>query len=412
MGLNVAGVDMLRANHGAVVMEVNSSPGIEGIEKATGIDVASKIITFMEKKPETRKDQDQGQGLMAPAKRAPFELGSTKTAAGERQSVDLPVSILSNHIPVSLPVQVIHGRKPGPVMFVSAVIHGDEVLGVEIIRRVLKHKALRSLAGTLLAVPIVNAYGFINHSRYLPDRRDLNRSFPGSDQGSLASLLADIFMREVVSRADIGIDLHTAALHRTNLPQIRISPGQPKLRELADVFGPPVIMVSSLRDGSLRKTALDEGVDMLLFEGGEALRFDEIAIRAAVFGILRVMKHLGMVSAASIKPSKTKPVYSHESHWLRAPKGGIFRAYRTSGDFVEDDDVIGIISDPFGDAETEVRARHGGVIIGRTNLPVVNRGDALCHIAMIDRPEAAERRLDAITGELEAAVLPDEDEIL
>lgn len=348
---------------------------------------------------------------MSPA-RAAFELGGTHTEAGARQSVDLPVSILSNHIPVSLPVQIIHGRKDGPVMFISAAVHGDEVLGVEIIRRVLRHKALRSIAGTLLAVPIVNAYGFINHNRYLPDRRDLNRSFPGSDQGSLASLLADIFMREIVLRSDIGIDLHTAALHRTNLPQIRISPGQPKLRELADAFAAPVIMVSSLREGSLRKTALDSDVDMLLFEGGEALRFDELTIRAGVFGILRVMKHLGMLSAKSIKPARTKPVYSHESHWLRAPKGGIFRAFRAAGDFVEQDQLIGIISDPFGDIDTEVCARHGGVIIGRTNLPAVNRGDALYHVAMIDSPESAERRLDLITGELEAAALPDEDEIL
>lgn len=349
---------------------------------------------------------------MASSLRAAFQLGGTSIDAGTRQTIDLPVSFLSNHIPVSLPVQVVHGRKDGPVMFISAATHGDEVLGVEIIRRVLKHKSVRSIAGTLLAVPIVNAYGFINHSRYLPDRRDLNRSFPGSDQGSLASLLADIFMREVVERSDIGIDLHTAALHRTNLPQIRISPGQPRLRELADAFAPPVVMISSLRDGSLRKTAVDRKVDMLLFEGGEALRFDELAIRAGVFGILRVMNHLGMLTKATVKPATTKPVYSHESHWLRAPKGGIFRAFRAAGDFVDDDELIGIISDPFGETETEVRARNGGVIIGRTNLPVANRGDALYHIARIDSPQAAERRLDQITDELEAATLPDEDEIL
>ncbi len=346
------------------------------------------------------------------AKRQGFELGDTITAPGSRRTVDLPVSVLSNHIPVSLPVQVVHGRRDGPVMFISAAIHGDEVLGVEIIRRILRHPALRRLTGTLLAVPIVNAYGFISHSRYLPDRRDLNRSFPGSDQGSLASLLADIFMREVVQRSSVGIDLHTAALHRTNLPQIRISPGRPSLGDLANAFAPPVIITSSLREGSLRTTALSHDVDVLLFEAGEALRFDELAIRAGVFGTLRVMKHLGMLNTASIKPAKTKPVHSHESHWLRAPKGGILRAFRTSGDFVAVGDVIGIISDPFGEAETELQAHYGGVIIGRTNLPAVNRGDALFHIAGIDAPGAAERRLDKITGELEAAKLFDEDEIL
>ena len=345
-------------------------------------------------------------------RRSAFELGGIEVSAGTRRTVDLPVSVLSNHIPVSLPVHVVHGRKDGPVMFISAAIHGDEVLGVEIIRRVLNHPALRQLAGTLLAVPIVNAYGFINHSRYLPDRRDLNRSFPGSDQGSLASLLADIFMRHVVLRSSVGIDLHTAALHRSNLPQLRISPGRPALRDMAEAFAPPAIIVSSLREGSLRRTALDNDVDVLLFEGGEALRFDEIAIRAGVFGTLRVMKHLGLLSAKSIKPARTKPVYSHQSHWLRAPKGGILRAFRTSGDFVAEGDVIGIVSDPFGEAETELRAPNGGVVIGRTNLPVVNRGDALFHIATIDAREQAEERLDRITGELEAAKLFDEDEIL
>jgi predicted deacylase len=341
-----------------------------------------------------------------------FELGGMEVAAGSRRTVDLPVSALSNHIPVTLPVHVVHGRLDGPVMFISAAIHGDEVLGVEIIRRVLNHPAMRRMAGTLLAVPIVNAYGFINHSRYLPDRRDLNRSFPGSDQGSLASVLANIFMREVVLRSSVGIDLHTAALHRSNLPQMRITPGRPVQRELAEVFAPPAVIVSSLRERSLRMTALNNDVDVVLFEAGEALRFDEIAIRAGVFGTLRVMKHLGMLNAKSIKPARVRPVYSHESHWQRAPQGGIFRAYRTTGDVVGEGNVIGIVSDPFGEAETEVRAPYGGVIIGRTNLPVVNRGDALFHIAVIDAPEQAEQRLGAISGELEAAKLFDEDEIL
>ena len=171
----------------------------------------------------------------------PFRIGPCDIAPGTRQSVDLPVSVLSNHTKMTLPVHVVHGSKPGPVLFLSAVVHGDEILGVEIIRRVLRHAALKHLGGTVLAVPIVNALGFLNHSRYMPDRRDLNRSFPGSDHGSLASLLADLFMREVVMRSDYGIDLHTAALHRTNLPQIRVAPDQPELIELAEAFGAPVV---------------------------------------------------------------------------------------------------------------------------------------------------------------------------
>ncbi|HUR43162.1 MAG TPA: succinylglutamate desuccinylase/aspartoacylase family protein, partial [Aestuariivirga sp.] len=216
-----------------------------------------------------------------------FKLGDHAIEAGSRVTIDLPVSVLSNDTPMTLPVHVLHGEKPGPVLFLSGVVHGDEIQGVEIIRRVLRHEALEHISGTLLAIPIVNAFGFLNHSRYLPDRRDLNRSFPGSDKGSLASLLADLFMREVVLRSQYGIDLHTAALHRSNLPQIRIAPDEPELLELAQAFGPPVILVSKLRDGTLRQCARDAGVKMLLYEGGEALRFDEVAIRAGTLGILR-----------------------------------------------------------------------------------------------------------------------------
>ena len=153
----------------------------------------------------------------------PFSIGSHEVTPGARKTVELPVSVLANHTPINLPVHVIHGLKPGPVMFISGVVHGDEILGVEVVRRVVAHPALRELAGTLLAVPIVNAFGFINHSRYMPDRRDLNRSFPGSDRGSLASLLADLFLNEVVLRSQFGIDVHTAALHRSNLPRSAFS---------------------------------------------------------------------------------------------------------------------------------------------------------------------------------------------
>jgi uncharacterized protein len=178
------------------------------------------------------------------------------------------------------------------------VVHGDEIQGVEIIRRILAAPDLKDIAGTLLAVPIVNSFGFLNHSRYMPDRRDLNRSFPGSDQGSLASLLADLFFCEVVKRAQFGIDFHTAALHRSNLPQIRIAPDDKELLALADAFAPPVVLTSKLRDGSLRKSAKAEGIKVLLYEGGEALRFDESAIEAAVKGTLRVLKAIGMINSA------------------------------------------------------------------------------------------------------------------
>ncbi len=355
--------------------------------------------------------QAAGRKKVSP-RRQPFEFGDTAIAAGTRATVDLPVSVLSNHTPMTLPVQVVHGRSDGPVLFVSAAVHGDEVLGIEIIRRVLQHRALKSLKGTLMAVPIVNALGFINHSRYLPDRRDLNRSFPGSDRGSLAGMIADLFLREVVQRSDFGIDLHTAALHRTNLPQIRISSIKGRAFELAKAFGAPAIMLSSLREGSMRQAAHDEGVDVLVYEGGQALRFDELAIRAGVLGTLRVMVEMGMLTPAAAKPSKMVPMVSVSSKWQRAPQGGIFRAHRTTGDVVAQGDVLGFVADPFGDAETPVESPLEGIIVGRTNLPTVNRGDALFHIAEVVGKADPERKLDAFETELTMSPLFDEDEIL
>lgn len=341
----------------------------------------------------------------------PFRIGAHDIEPGTRRSVDLPVSVLSNHTPMTLPIHVLHGAKQGPTLFLSAVVHGDEILGVEIIRRVLRHASLKYLAGTVLAVPIVNAFGFISHSRYMPDRRDLNRSFPGSDHGSLASLLADLFMREVVMRSNYGIDLHTAALHRTNLPQIRVAPGEPELIELAEAFGPPVVLVSKLRDGTLRQCARDVGVKVLLYEGGEALRFDEVAIRAGVVGILRVMKHLGMLPATEQMRGKVAPAYSFSSTWLRAAEGGILRSGLNVGDHVAKGEIVAEVSDPLGDNSVAVVADEDGIIVGRTKLPIVNRGDALFHVAHMKDMETSRERVKSIGSELAQPML-DEDEII
>ncbi len=343
------------------------------------------------------------------AKRDAFRIGGVNIAPGARATVDVPVSTLSDHTPVHLSVHVIHGRKPGPVLFVSAAIHGDEVIGVEIVRRLLKSKPLKSMAGTLLAVPIVNTFGFLNHSRYLPDRRDLNRCFPGLSEGSMASRLAHIFMTEVVERSDVGIDLHSAAIHRTNLPQIRLTPGNERLAELGRVFGAPVMMRSKIRDGSLRMAAEAAGVDVLLYEGGEGMRFEELAARAGVSGILRVMQALKMIGKKGVPKVRHAPVLASVSRWHRAPAGGVFRGYVGIGEAVEPGAVLGAISDPFGEVETEVVAEETGIVIGRTNLPVVYEGDALFHVAVTPR---AGRAAEGVSAHIEAAPLYDEDEII
>jgi predicted deacylase len=335
----------------------------------------------------------------------PFTMGEVDVQPGGRATVDLPVSTLSNHTHVALPVHVVHGEETGPVMFLSGAIHGDEIQGVEIIRRILTHPALGRLKGTLLAVPIVNSFGFLNHTRYMPDRRDLNRSFPGSDRGSLASLVADIFFREVVLRSAYGIDFHTAALHRTNLPQIRLAPEEPELLRLAEAFAPPVILISKLREKSLRLAAGEAGVKVLLYEGGEALRFDELAIDSAVKGTLRVMHSLGMIADMPRK-AVADTVFSDASGWVRAPESGILHTTRRIGDRVGRREVVGVVADPLGTTSVPLVSEEDGIIVGRTNLPIVNRGDAVFHIAKAKPLSKIRERADM------AVALADEDEII
>lgn len=324
------------------------------------------------------------------SKRPAIEIGGSTVQPGEEKLLNLPVAVLYTHNRVEMPVHVIHGKTDGPKLFVSAAIHGDELNGIEIIRRLRATKALKQLKGTLILVPVVNVFGVLNHSRYLPDRRDLNRSFPGSEKGSLAARLADLFMSEIVAHCEYGIDLHTAAIHRSNLPQIRANLEDDETNHLANTFGVPVVLNADLRDGSLRQAASENGVTMLLYEAGEALRFDEIAIRGGVSGILNVMRELGMLvkSRRPHKRTKKKPVVARSSKWIRAPQGGMLRAHVKLGDQIEPGDILGVVDSPLGDQEIEVRAEFSGIVIGRSNLPLVNEGDALFHIARFSVAEA------------------------
>lgn len=270
-------------------------------------------------------------------------------------------------------------------MFISAAVHGDELNGVEIIRRLLRTLDPKSISGTLLCVPVVNVFGFINRSRYLPDRRDLNRSFPGSATGSLAARLAHLLLTEVVKRSEIGIDLHTAAIHRINLPQIRcVFRKRPRCLKIATAFGAEVMLESPERQGSLREAARAVGVDVLSYEGGEGLRFDEFAIRVGVEGITGVMLQVGMLQpseAGEPPPSDRRaPVLINASSWVRSPEGGVFRTTKRIGDAVSVDEVVGHVANPYEDVAVEVRSGRRGIIIGRTTLPIVNMGDALLNI--------------------------------
>lgn len=343
--------------------------------------------------------------------RPAFVCLKTRIAPGSEAHLELPVGNLSTGTPVAIPVRVIHGDAHGPTIFVSAAIHGDEIVGTEIIRRLRRRLVNRPLAGTVMLVPVVNVLGFIQGDRYLPDRRDLNRSFPGTGKGSLASQVANKFYRKILKRCSFGIDIHSAAAHRYNLPQIRVSAGDPHLLELARAFGAPAVIEANLRPGALRTVAKTDGIEMLLFEAGEALRFDDFSIRVGVTGVLRVMARLGMIAGDDIPAAAAEPAHSTRTLWLRAPIGGLARLVRISGSHVRKGQLLGSVGDLLGDNPHPLLSPIDGIVIGHSNLPVVNQGDALLHIAEVSDWDSADERIDAITKAMLSSDLLDEDEI-
>lgn len=328
-------------------------------------------------------------------------INGVTVAPGSRKTVDLPVAKLYTHTMLAMPVHVVNGKYDGPRLFVSAAIHGDELNGVEIIRRLLRLPVLKRLRGTLLAIPIVNVHGFLERSRYLPDRRDLNRSFPGHERGSLASRVANLFMEEIVAQCTHGIDLHTGGVHRSNLPQVRANLEDEETARLAEAFGTPVLIDANIRDGSLRQAAMEQGIPMLLYEAGEALRFDEVAIRAGVNGIVQVMRALGMLPESRRKKHAFHPVLARSSSWVRSPDSGILRAMVSLGTQVEKNTLLGVVADPFGERDAEIRSPYNGIIVGRTNLPLVHEGEALFHVARFRKLDDAAASVEGFTENYE-----------
>ncbi len=328
-----------------------------------------------------------------------LKIGGVAIKKGERKKIHLAVSHLYDGTDLSIPVEVIRGKDDGPTLFISAAIHGDEINGTEIISRILKSRALKKMKGTLIAVPVVNVFGFNMLSRYLPDRRDLNRSFPGSKNGSLASRLANIFMNEIVKNSTHGIDLHTGAIHRTNLPQIRACISNAETKQLAFEFGVPVILNSNIRDGSLREAARRKNIPMLLFEGGEALRFNEKVIDIGVHGCLSVMQSIGMLTKK--KKAERKEVFvSWESQWLRSPSSGLVRTLKNLGTRIKEGESLGVITDQFGKSRGEIIAPFEGIIVGQLKLPLVNTGDALYHIASFHNPKKVHKTIEMIEQDI------------
>ncbi len=318
--------------------------------------------------------------------RPSFEIGTVKVRPGLRQALTLPITRLVTGADVDLPIRVVHGREDGPTIWINAAIHGDEAVGVEVIRQVLAELDPKTLRGTVIAIPIVNVLGFMNASRYLPDRRDLNRSFPGSARGSLAGRIAHLMMTEVVDKCTVGIDLHTGSDRRTNLPQIRTDLEDPETRKLAAAFAAPVMLHAKLRDGSLRYAARERGAKVLLYEAGEAWRMDDWAIDAGVAGVRRVLAALDMTDAVPGDEPQTS-VESWRSGWVRARGTGMIHLDVRLGQEVAKGERIGGLFDSLGSRVRLIHADRDGLVVGRTEAPVVNSGDAVVHIAEIGAPD-------------------------
>jgi len=333
-----------------------------------------------------------------------IEIASTKIEPGQEYRLEIPMVRLYTDTTMSIPLFVKRGKKDGPTLFISAAVHGDELNGIEIINRIINSKAIQKIKGTLIAVPMVNVYGVLNQSRYLPDRRDLNRSFPGSKRGSLAARMAYSFLNEVVAKADYGIDFHTGAIHRSNLPQIRANLDDPETLALSEAFGLPVLLNANLRDGSLRQCASEMNTKVLLYEAGEALRFDELAIRAGVKGTINVMRHLGMLPKSRSKAKKIEPFIARKSGWVRATESGMVVHHKQLGDYVTKGETLATVNNPFGEELDTIKSNAEGIIIGKQNIPLVQEGEAMYHIAYFKEPDEVMENLEALQEDL----LPDD----
>ncbi len=311
----------------------------------------------------------------------PFEMGGVLVPPGERADLKVKISELYTAIPVTIPLTILHGALPGPRIFITAAVHGNEINGVEMVRRVRSAVDPAKLRGTVLLVAIANPIAFMNLSRDLPDGRDLNRHFPGRELGSMASHIAAALFDKIVRRCEFGIDLHTAAAGRTNLPHVRADLRFPQVRRLAAAFGCEVIFDMPGDPGMLRNAATRAGVPTIVYESGEPLKFQQSLISQGVHGILNVLGELGMHAADRKPPLLQIVVEDHK--WIRAPKGGILIIQVKPGDVLEKGDDIAILTKPVGDEMTRIKAPYSGLVVGTATLPMAIPGSAVAHLVKL-----------------------------
>lgn len=306
-----------------------------------------------------------------------IKINGESVGRGEHKEIILNIAKLPTHTMIDLPIYVFRAKAEGPTLLLSAGLHGDEINGIEVIRRLIRDESIHPSAGTVIAIPIVNIYAFVYNSRNFPDNKDMNRSFPGSEKGSLAKYLAFILERQVLPHVDCAVDFHTGGTGKMNYPHIRCDCSVERNLELAQAFSPPFIVNSKPPDHSFRKSATVMGKCMLTFEGGESLRFDELSIQEGMRGILRLMHVLNMRPGS---PRLNDSKLLKNSFWNRAKYSGLFRANVEVGQAIRKSQILGYITDPFGEVEYKIKSNSSGHIIGLNHMCVVNKGEALFHI--------------------------------
>jgi len=324
----------------------------------------------------------------------PFSIGGVRVPRNATRDIHLKVSERYTGDPISLPIRVIRGKAGGPRLFVTAAVHGDELNGVGIIHALMFERPVKPARGTLVLVPVVNILGFENQQRYMPDRRDLNRSFPGSPTGSMTSRIAHTVFQQVVRKCEWGVDLHTAAWGRTNFPNVRADFANPRVRKLARAFGCELMLNNKGPDHSFRREAVKAGCAVIAVEAGEPLKIEPGVLEVGLRGVLNVMRHLGMLAGDPLKPTYQTRI--DKSLWVRAEVGGILRFHIAPGDLVEEGQAIATNSSAFGEAQNVLHSPVSGIVLGMTTLPTVKPGEPVCHIAVPGRSLRAVRK--AIRG--------------
>ncbi len=308
-------------------------------------------------------------------------IGNETVAPGEQKLLKIGIDRLPTGTLIDIPVHVFNAREAGPTMLVQAGLHGDEINGIEIVRRMLHEDRFAVKKGTIIAVPILNIFGFIHFSRDVPDGKDVNRSFPGKKRGSLASRIAYHYTSEILSQIDFSIDLHTGGAQRHNYPQVRYTEHDDQSKELAEIFNAPFSFPSKLINGSFRKAAFRMGKPTLVFEAGESMRFDDYAILEGMQGICNILKHFQMLEAqGTIAPERAETLHLNDRRWLRAPTAGMFIPEVLNGSSIEKGQVLGVITDTYAKHKKSIKAPHSGYVLCINHQAVINQGDALFHI--------------------------------